>query len=121
MTKEKQCELFFELGFNSFIKEAIGFNQYSGSNGMPFPNRYMSALKSGSKNQTYRVSNEIGKYKVGTVYRAVSNGNRDLGIDIKVISVDRVQISDIPSEHACEIATYHPSAKEADRIKFEIV
>lgn len=111
----------FKLGFGDFIKEAVGMRQYAGTNGMPFPGEYFAALKSGEKNTTYRVDNEMGKYKVGKIYRATSYGGRNLSADIEIISVDRVSVSDIPTSHACEISTYHPKAESADKIKFKVL
>ena len=114
-------KLMFKLGFESFIKEAVGMMQYAGSNAMPFPNDYWKSLKSGSGNLTYRADDEIGKYKVRQTYRATSYGGRDLNVDVRIVSVDRVRISDVPPVHACRIARDYPGAKEADKIKFEVL
>lgn len=108
----------FKLGFSNVIKS---FMKSTADANMPFPNQDWAKLKDGSKNMTYRTSDETGKYKVGKKYRATSYNGRDLNIDVLITSVSTMDISKVPPERACRILRDDPSAKTVEEIKFKIL
>lgn len=114
----KKSYKIFKLAFLNTIK---GFMQSTSKNNMPFPNQDWDKLKSGSKNMTYRTSNEVGKYKVGEKYRATSYNGRDLNVDILIVSINKLDISKVPPVSACRILRDDPSAKSVEQIKFKII
>lgn len=49
---------------------------------MPFPASYKQALLRGSKNMTLRTRSELGKYKEGMIYEAVTYSGKSLGVKV---------------------------------------
>lgn len=55
---------------------------------IPFPLGYREDLANGRKCATIRVKEELGKYKVGECYSAVTYDGFPLGVTIRVIQID---------------------------------
>lgn len=53
------------------------------------------ALLSRTKNITIRISDEIGKYKVGEIYSAKSYAGKDWNIKIKILKVLSVTLGEL--------------------------
>lgn len=61
-----------------------------------FPPKYKKSLLLGKKNMTIRHGNEIGKYKVGRIYHAVSYSEKiDFGLNVKIINVLLLKINEL--------------------------
>lgn len=52
-----------------------------------FPRQYKKTLLNKTKNATIRIGKEIGKYKVGKIYSAMSYAGKIWNIKIKVIDI----------------------------------
>jgi len=52
-----------------------------------FPSQYKKALLGKMKNNTIRIGNEIGKYKVGKTYLVKSYAGRYWNLKIKIIKI----------------------------------
>ena len=58
-----------------------------------FPTQYKKAISNKTKNTTIRLDDEIGKYKVGKIYKAHSYAGRDWGADIKIIKTTQTTLN----------------------------
>ena len=85
---------------------------------MPFPDAYRRALETGTKNQTVRMSNELGRYRVGGVYRATSYSGQKWPMKIRVVSVQRHKAKDV--KRVRELRQLPPNA-DVEVIKFEVM
>lgn len=87
---------------------------------MPFPTLCRKTLLAGYKTLTYRVSTEQGKYVAGQSYEAVGYDGEVWGVSLKVLSVEPIQVSDLPGRAQRQVLRDAPEAKIADKITFTI-
>lgn len=60
-----------------------------------FPSQYKKALLNKTKRSTIRISNEIGKYKVGNVYSVRSYAGRNWNIKIKILKIFSTKLGEL--------------------------
>ncbi len=95
---------------------------------MLFPSQYKKTLLSGKKNSTIRVGEEIGKYKAGNVYSAMSYAGREWDVKVKISSVNLIRIRELCDFGIPKISVDATCRKEGlglndkvELIKFDIV
>ncbi|HUW24473.1 MAG TPA: hypothetical protein VMW04_02485 [Patescibacteria group bacterium] len=82
-------------------------------NCIPFPSSYKKSLLSKTKNITIRIKNELGKYKVGKIYKATSCSGKEWGIRLKVNRVNKTTVDKL-SSYAIPQKTINPLLKKGD-------